>query len=199
MLQPVTYHYPSTIQAINLYDLQAQVQRVLSGDLIGIVIASHCDAFDDSIQAAHTLGLNADEGVPVIFNYERSYAALASHPTVPQGHEWADFGVTPFHADSNPQDSMVSICRIEQGSCEIRIFERAAALHGVKRDALSQYLQNENARLLLEETIDNELLSEAATCLKANEGDLLIFNPQRPHIGVTTQAPRRSASIFFWR
>lgn len=199
MMQPITYHVPPTIQAINVYDLQPQIHRILSGELVGIVIDSRCDAFDDSIQAAHALGMNADEGVPLIFNYERSFAALANHPNTPQSHEWANFGITPLHADSNPNDSMVSICRIEQGSCEIRIFERAPALHAAKCDTLSDYLQAENARLLLEETIDTDLLSHQATCLQASEGDLVIFNPMRPHIGVTTQAPRRSASIFFWR
>lgn len=200
MLQPVNYHYPSPIQAINLYELKPQIQRVLDGELIGIVIASHCDAFDDSINAAQSLGLNGDTGLPVVFDYDRGFGALTNQATMPKGlQEWATYGVTPLHVDSDLDFQMVSICRIEQGGCEIRIFDKGPDLDPAARSTLREYLEAENGRVLLEEAVDSSLLGSAATCLRASEGDLVIFNPLRPHMGVTTQAPRRSASIFFWR
>ncbi len=204
MICALTIERPGPLLDIGPAELSAHIDQVRSGQLPGFVVGADIpDAFDVSVRYAQEVGLvGGINETTMTFNYDATIASLAIARAqmglqMPVG--WEKYGVTSLHADGEEGDEMLSISRVTLGAYVIQIFDRGPAVANDLPVELWETPEDENLRILLDNSVDNGYLLPDATFLEVNTGDTVVFNPSSPHMGVTTQAPRRVDTTFFSR
>ncbi|HEX8227562.1 MAG TPA: hypothetical protein VF572_06875 [Candidatus Saccharimonadales bacterium] len=204
MIRALDVQKPPAIAEITPDELADTMERVLAGELPGFVVSAAVpDAFNQSIDIATDMGLDGGiNNTTMTFNYDTSVAGLAAaraEGRIPGPEEWEDFGITSLHADGEEGDEMLSISRALRGAYIINVLKRGPATQDDMPIELWDTLQVENTRLLLDGMVDTDNLSPVMTSLDIEAGDTVIFNPSNPHMGITTKAPRRAETTFYFR
>ena len=198
MLQPVTYELIEPAE-IDRDSLPSTISRVLDNELAGFILRSSA-GFDDVIRVAKETGLEGDTKLSAPFRYKvdiSELSGLADRGERPVGEDWSSYGITPLHADGETGDRMLSVSRVLLGNYEVRVFERNPAIDEIEPVELWDKLDEQNANIMLDGTVDDSVLVPKATILAVQSGDTIVFNPSNPHMGVTISAPRSSESTFF--
>ena len=204
MIKYLEVDRPVPLTNFDAAELGVRIESVLTGQLPGFVISTATtDSFELSIKHARNIGLEgAVNSTSMTFNYDESASGLSvarGKGHIPRPEEWEQYGITPLHADGEEGDEMLSISRATLGAYTINVLRRGTSRLGDMPIELWDTLQAENTRLLLDGNVDTKNLMPQMTSLDVKAGDTVIFNPSNPHMGVTTQAPRRAETTFFYR
>ena len=178
--------------------LRSSVDNVLNGNLPGFVIDdNNSDAFNETIRYAKELGLDGGiNSTSMTFNYDATINDLAPGE-IPEPEDWEQFGITPLHSDGEEGERMLSLSKCNLGAYAIYILSRGPAIMDQSPVELWDSLHGESVNVLTEGMVDTDKLSPQVTMLNIALGQTVIFNPSRPHMGVTTRAPRRVDTTFF--
>jgi hypothetical protein len=203
MIAPVSYETPVLLtQLPDDEQLRIDLDHTASGVLSGFVLHQCADKdYSRLVDAAQDLGLaQANEGQE--FGYETDISRLQpktdeSVRPLRDGH-WSECGVTPLHADGQEGRRVLSVSRVSGGAYDIGVFRRQPKLESAQPRAIWEILDRTTKNVLYDGEVDDAYLKTAATLFHVAAGDLLVFNPSNPHMGVTTQAPRNSRTVFFW-
>ncbi len=186
---------PSVIDTDNTDVLRNHIDAILFGQEKGLVFSS--DVFGHSIDYAEQLGLSGGlNSTTMTFNYDDSSEGL-NNSKRPSHEDWESLGVTPLHADSAEGDRILSISQCHLGAYSIYIANRGPAIYDQSPVELWDSLHDDTIDILAHGTVNTENLDSKITRLDIAMGQTVIFNPSRPHMGVTRQAPRRVDTTFY--
>ena len=197
MITSVEMNQPPVVDGDRSY-LRSRIDDVLSGNLNGLVLNDQDSlVFQEGIRYASELGLSGGiNSTTMTFNYDATINDLESG-TIPDPEDWENFGITPLHADGEEGERMLSVSKCSLGAYSIYILNRGLAIMDDSPVELWDSLHDESVRILTENMLDTDKLNNRVTRLDIALGQTVIFNPSRPHMGVTTQAPRRVNTTFF--
>lgn len=189
---------PSTLRDLDSNGLKNHIDDVLNGNLDGFVLNdSDSLYFQQSIDYAAELGLTGGiNSTTMTFNYDSSINNLAPGE-IPEPEDWEQFGITPLHVDGEEGEQMLSISKCSLGSYAICILNREQEILDQSPLELWDSLHYETIQILNNNTVDTDKLNNRMTRLNISLGQTVIFNPSRPHMGITTQSPRRVDTTFF--
>lgn len=189
---------PSVLTNADSGTFKNHVSAVLNGELDGFVIDDqNSKIFNDSIRYASELGLSGGiNSTTMTFNYDATVADLEPGG-IPEPDDWEQLGITPLHADGEEGESILSVSTCSLGSYAIYILNRGPEIIDESPVELWDSLHDESVRILTEGIVDTDKLDNRITKLNIAMGQTVIFNPSRPHMGVTLQAPRRVNTTFF--
>mgnify|MGYP006929321989 CR=1 FL=1 len=186
---------PSVINTDNTDVLRNHIDAILCGQENGLVFSS--DVFGRSIDYAERLGLSGGvNSTTMPFNYDDSSEGFNDSDR-PSHEDWESLGVTPLHADGAEGDRILSISKCHSGAYSIYIANRGPAIIDQSPVELWDSLHEDTVNILARGTVNTENLDSKITRLDIAMGQTAIFNPSRPHMGVTRQAPRRVDTTFY--
>jgi hypothetical protein len=189
---------PSVLTDIDRDVLSNHIDDVLNGNLPGFVVNDKDSAvFQASANYATELGLSGGiNSTTMTFDYDATLSDLAPGK-IPEPEDWEQFGITPLHTDGEEGEKMLSLSICLLGAYSIYILDRGPDILDESPIELWDSLHEDSVRILTENMVNSDKLNNRITRLDIAMGQTVIFNPSRPHMGVTTQAPRRVNTTFF--
>ncbi len=199
MIRAVEFESASLLASPDRDELIGHMDQILQSKSKGLVVR---DVSLKTVSAvARDLGLTGDTrmSVPFVHKNKLDEALQRLDDGLSLDGTWRDYGVTQLHADGDEGDEMISAAHMQRGEVAICVFDRGERIKEVSAIDLFDTLEEETQRILTTNTVDTEMLSHQAVCLRAGAGDIIVFGPSNPHMAITLSTPRHSESTFFQR
>ena len=180
------------------YDMRDNINGVLHGinQPPGFVINGGESLYPMLVGDAGNFGFEvADQDQPDELTHESAWSeSLAADSDAllrMSRNELQEHGVTPLHVDIDRGSGKFIVCRVNTGAYLLYMFERGPDAQTVGEYTLNNRLEDgRHTAHVLQGNVDTSMLGKAVHRLEAKKGDLLVFDPSKPHMAVTTNALR---------